>query len=390
MKIEVKGLELFSSVRDLQRIVTAADREQVTIEAYGDGLGKGRVTIRAGHLKDSAELSIAARVIETGAATVPFRALAQACLPYPHELLTVSDDALGFHIARPPESIALAATDANAQKMSAPPADAPRAVFDSGDVLAVMADVSHAMSNEPQYKPGLCGIKFELGADMKLRAIATDGRRLAVSARQVRRAELKRPEFDMFLPRAAIEFLARAKHGETVSFCKLNRSVAVETNGSYGVFGNDVIFPKWDQCVPHDPAYRATFNGGELADALSHAIEALELCDEVDEFGEKMETSFQVRIYSFNNGRAEITVFRADEAYAARFFSQVSCALPDGTEFKTYFNARYLLDAVRGKDGAVELYANTIGGKSKQLGTFVFHYPDAPHLFEVVMPLRMS
>lgn len=391
MEIEIRGQELFNSVRDLQRILAATDREAVTIEAYGETPDAATATIRAGGGDNMAELKIAARVLKPGKATVPFRELAQACAPYHRKQLTVSADELHLRVAYYPESVALTTIAVDLQPFPGPAVDAPRTVFDTMDVLDVMSDVVHAMSSEPQIRPALCGVKFELGADMKLRAIATDGKRLAVSARQIRRAEMKTPEFDVFLPRPATEFLARALHGETISFCKFGRSVAIETDGSYGAFWEDVRFPLWNKCVPEDPSYRATFNGGELADALNHAIEALEIRDEVDEFGERMETSFQAHIYAFRNGRAEITVSRCvDDDGGAKFFSAVSCALPDGEEFKADINARYLLDAVRGHEGAVEVYANPISKRCKELGPFVFHYPDAPDAFEVVMPIRMS
>lgn len=393
MKIVVQAGELFQCVGDLKRILDAPDVECVTIDAKSDGTEKGHFVLRGVYCDKMAELKVHGCVMEPGVAGVRFDRLEHACNAFLRHGVTVSADASYLRIECGRGRVTLETTVAH-EHLPAPSDAAPRAIFESDDFLAVMQDVVHAQSDDYACRRSLCGIQFEVGTDMQLRAIATDGRRLAVSARQIRRAELPSASFEAFLPRGAAEFVARAFHGETITVYKLGKPtdsrVGIATGGSYGEFVNAEVFPKWRQCVPKDPPLRATFNGGELADAMVRAIGALDICcDDVDEEGEPVETDFAAHIYAGGAcGQAEITVrdMRGDDG--ANFFTTVSCATPEAAKFVTDINARYLLEVVRYHEGAVEVYANQISKSCKQLGPFVLKFPDTPDIFEVVMPLR--
>ena len=82
MKIEVRGSELEECVDDLKKIIDAAPGEMVTLSAEADGTEKGRVTVRRIDGGNMAELKVDARVLESGAVTVRFQELTQACAPF--------------------------------------------------------------------------------------------------------------------------------------------------------------------------------------------------------------------------------------------------------------------------------------------------------------------
>lgn len=395
MKIEVQADELFTCVGDLKRILDAPDVERATIDAKSDGTEKGHIVLRGIYCDEMAELKVHGRVVEPGVAGVRFDRLEQACSAFLRHEVTVSSDASYLRIECGQDRVTLATTVAH-ERLPAPSDAAPRAVFDSADFITVMSDVVHAKSDDYACRRSLCGIQFEVGTDMKLRAIATDGRRLAASARQIRRAELPSASFEVFLPREAVEFAARVLAGETIIVYNLGkahaRRIGIATGGSYGEFGNDVAYPKWRDVVPKDPAFRAMFIGGELADAMLRAINALDIrCEEVDEEGEPVETAFNAHIYAGEAcDQAEITVQAAIDGGDASVFTTVSCTTPEAAKFKTDINARYLLEAVRCHEGAVEVYANQVSDRCEQLGPFVLKFPEEPDYFEVIMPLRSA
>lgn len=394
MKIEVQANELFTRVGDLRSILDAPTVECATIDAKSDGTEKGHIVLRGVYCDKMAELKVHGSVIDPGVAGCAFRELEQACCAFLRHGVTVSSDASYLRIECGRDRVTLKTTVTH-EHLPAPSDVAPRAVFESGDFLAVMSDVIHAQSDDYAYRRSLCGIQFEVGTDMKLRAIATDGRRLAASARQIRRVELPSASFKVFLPREAVEFVARATHGETITVYIVgkgrDRRVGIATGGSYGEFGNDVDFPMWRECVPKDPPLRATFNVGELADTMCRAINALDVREgEVDEEGEPVETAFSAHIYAGEAcGRAEITVRAAiGDADSASFFTTVICTTPEAAKFETDIDARRLLEAVRDHAGAVEFYADQLDKRCGQLGPFVLKFPGAPDYYEVIMPIR--
>lgn len=392
MKIEVRGSELEECVDDLKKIIDAAPGEMVTLSAEADGTEKGRVTVRRIDGGNMAELKVDARVLEPGAVTVRFQELTQACAPFFRDKATVACGLTYVTIGSGPARVSIENHNAECDHLPEPSAKAPRATFSSGDLLAVLQAVDHARSEDSSYRRSLCGIQLEVDADMKLRAVATDGRRLCTSTAQITRAELNLPKFEQFLPHKAVEFIMRVLMGETVTIYQLANSVGIETGGSFGIFvTNGITFPKWRTCVPVKPTYRATFNGGELADALDDAISALHYRPTaVDEDGEPAEEDFCVHIYSAGPGKAELTVKRADSLLGdyPKFFTTVSCQTPDAGGFTADFNARYLIEAIGDHEGKVEAYADFLHSGGKQFGPFTFKFPDDPDTYEVLMPLR--
>jgi hypothetical protein len=275
----------------------------------------------------------------------------------------------------------------------------PHATFDPSDILDAMTVVNHAQSTDVT-RPALCGINLELEADMKLFAIATDGRRLAVATRQIRYAELDSPGFAVFLPRAATEFLARAFYGETITVYKLGKPtgsrVGIATGGNYGEFVNDVSFPEWRQCVPKDPPLRATFDASEVSSALRDAIAALDIPGELDEDGDPLET----RLYGYIRATGSSATLEVSYDYrsgspcdAPKLTANLnSFTTPDDAKFEACINPRYLRDVVCNRIGTVEVYAEM--QNENQIGPLVFKFPNEPHarpadaIVEVLIPIR--
>lgn len=403
MTITASGWELFNRVSDLGKILGAlcGKLAAVTISAAADGTDDGRVTVRGRCDGAEVELSVSARVVEPGEAAASFDCLARALAPFVRRKVTMmSADELFMYVTCGNATVTLetCATD------SAPcvPSDkVTHAVFESGDFLDAMSDVIHAQSDDYACRRSLCGIQFEVGTDMKLRAIATDGGRLAVATRQICYAELNSPVFAVFLPRAATEFLARAFYGETITVYKLGKPtdsrVGIAIGGNYGEFVNDVSFPEWRQCVPKDPPLRATFDASEVSSALRDAIAALDIPGELDEDGDPLET----KLYGYIRATGSSATLEVSYDYrsglprdAPKLTANLnSFTTPDDAKFEACINPRYLRDVVCNRIGTVEVYAGMLN--ENQIGPLVFKFPNELHarpadaiVVEVVMPIR--
>ncbi len=399
MKIEVNASELLIHVGDLEKMLKATELETVTVKAEADGSDRGAVTVRGSCGGNTVELRIStARCLEPGSVALEIGELERACGPYLRDTLTVSasGDLLWAFVECGADRIKLE-PDVENVPVGVPPRSAPRAVFDRGDFLAAMGEVEHAMSDDITRR-SLCGINFEVGTDMKLLAVASDGRALATCSRQLCRVEVPSASYAVWLPRVAVEFVARAMHGKDIAVTTQKNRLWIATGGSSGVFGLcDELFPNWRGCVPKDPPLRATFDAGELAGALTRAATALQRTEtDADENGETetYDTPLKAHIFaSAASGMAEITVCHAGgNQEAPTFFTTVKCTTPDAAEFEVDVNADYLRHAVRSRRGKVEVRANLAGSRcnAKQLGPLSMTFPDEPHITEILVPLRVN
>ena len=234
---------------------------------------------------DVAVENIAAIVaIEPGGASFRFREIAQAASAFRRGKITVgrSPASTVTVISLGDEKITLEVPNEEFKTIDEPTGE--HTVFAAGDLLSVMMDVIHAQSYDYATRRSLCGVNFEVGTDMKLRAIATNGRCLAVSARQISCAELKKPEFSVFLPHAACDFLLHACRGEKTTIVKFDKEdrIGIENGGSVGYFyGSHNSFPDWRKCVPDTPSLIAKFDAVKVENALERAVLALGRKEEI-------------------------------------------------------------------------------------------------------------
>lgn len=185
MKITVNGYELIERIENLMDIIDALPFASVTIVAYGENEGPkaGRVVVRGGYAAGGqAELRVRGHVVEPGSATVRFRELLNACVPYRRDMVTFSADAT-FNIVCQSRVALELLPGMESPPLPDPPADATCATFAQADLVPAVLAAEHAQG-EDEYRRVLRGVKIEVGTDMKLRAIATDGCRLCVAARR--------------------------------------------------------------------------------------------------------------------------------------------------------------------------------------------------------------
>lgn len=380
MKIETTSNELRSCICKLSGIVDMLPTAAVTIATR-----EGIVVVRANDRIGAAELKIAARVLEPGEVNVCRREILAACKSCPNDIITVSaaDDSLT--IGTDSGCVTLAAVIDTTPPIVVP-GGAPDAELKYKDVAAALSDVEHAQCRDLT-RPAINGVNLELATDMTLRAIATDGRRLAVSARKTAYVSLVSPALEIFLPTQATGFLLSLPSADTVAIHVGAETVWLEAGQNRCAFSYSSRFPDWRKCIPpKDLPLRAKFDADKLAYVLWRAINALDVhADETDEDGEPVETRFAAHIHAGGaDGKAEITVRNADsELSTARFFAIVDCATPDGQGFVVDVNARYLLEAMLGHKGPVQVCEEPIAA-----GPLLFKYPKKPDYFEVVMPLR--
>lgn len=389
MTITASGWELFNRVSDLGKILGApyGKLAAVTISAAADGTGDGRVTVRGCGVAE-VELSVSARVVEPGEAAASFDCLARALAPFARREVTMSADELFMYVTCGNATVTLetCATDSAPCVLSD---KVPHATFDPSDILDAMTVVNHAQCTDLT-RPVICGINLELEASMKLFAIATDGRRIAVATRRICYAELNSPGFAVFLPRAATEFLARVVHGDAVTIFKGDRDVAISAGGCYCRTRCDTEFPKWRDCLPKDPSLRATFDAGEVSDALCAAIAALDIPGELDEDGDPLDA----KLYGYIRATGSSATLEVSYDYRSGLprdapkltANLISFTTPDDAKFEACINPRYLRDVVCNCIGTVEVYAKM--QNEKQIGPLVFKFPEEPDYFEVVMPYR--
>ena len=400
MKIELYADDLYNVVEDLRMIVGAKEDDTVTIEAKKTE-DPGVITV-AGYSPTGgnfAELKIRGSVVEPGVASLRLREISQAAFGHHRSKISLCS----FHeqnvakIFYFDSSLTLdLCVDLPRELME--PSEGERASFDSFDLLEVVSDVLHARNDDDVCRPSLCGVKIEIAADMKLRAVATNGRCLAVSARQVKRAELKTPEFEVFQPNDACEFLVRARRGEMTTLVKYANTsrVGIEGLDSVGYFNMCESFPDWRKYLPADPPLLCLFTCYELENALERAIlsldhEELVLADEDDPDSET--TSEKIRLtarlqYFGNSDHMDLTVNEPEAGERPIFFKMVKCSAPDGVAFDTLINARHLLQALRIMSGDVKMSAKKINSRSEQLGPILFESSARPDFFEVIMPIR--
>jgi len=397
MKIEISANELFNRIMDLKILVDAGDNDPVAIEAYATGKD-GRVVVRAQSYTEFVELQIYARALESGTVSFYFRELAQAAHAFTRHTITITRLAARSVISAGSESITLESPIKANQAVDAP-SGGERTVFDSDDFLVVMADVAHAQS-EDSSRPTLCGVQFEVAADMKLRAIATDGRCLAVSARQISSAELKKPEFSAFLPRPACEFLVRVPLGKTTTIVQFGNKgqIGIETGGSVGYFNTpEKTFPNWREVVPNDPPLLAEFDAGETEDTLNHAVLALDhkvlVKDDEDDPDSEVTTEYnRLAAHLFYSAETsgdymDISVKDPYGCTESKFCTRVKCKVPEGGSVEALLDPRFLLRMLRCMSGTVMMSAAKLKD-SEQLGPVLFKCPAFPDFFEIIMPLR--
>lgn len=409
MKIEISAIELSLSISDLKRILDAQDDDTVTIEAFTKSAGskKNRVVIRGSSPRANfVELQIHAVAIEPGGASFRFREIAQAASAFHRGKITVgrSPASTMTVISLGDEKITLKVPNEEFETIDEPTGE--RTVFAAGDLLSVMMDVIHAQSYDYATRRSLCGVNFEVGTDMKLRAIATNGRCLAVSARQISCAELKKPEFSVFLPHAACDFLLHACRGEKTTIVKFDKGdrIGIENGGSVGYFYSPQdSFPSWRKCVPDNPSLIAKFDAVKVENALERAVLALGRKEEIqpeedDPDGEVTIEDANLIAHLFcsantSDSHMDITISEVDDdtlppsAKLPEFSTRVDAEVPEGVSVNVKLNARYFLGAMRVMWGTISISAEKLGD-SEQLGAMLFKCSTYPDFYEVIMPLR--
>lgn len=399
MKIELYANDLFDTLEDLRMIISAKEEDPVTIEAKANE-GRDVITVlgfsSAGNF---AEIKIRGRAVERGVASFRLCEIAQAAFAYHRSNIAISTrpDGTGVNISYF-DSVMTLRTVVDLHRVVRSGSADERASFDSRDLLEVVSDVLHARSDDDVCRRSLCGVKIEIGADMQLRAIATNGRCLAVSHRQVKRAELKKPEFEIFLPNDACEFLVRVPHQAMTTLVKFGDDprVGIEALDSAGSFITSEAFPLWRKCLPGDPPWLCTFTCYELENTLELAVKALdhkELVQADEDDPDSETTPEEVRLvaqlyHAADSDHINLTVNNPEDAEQPTFFKMVKCAAPSGVAFNTHIDARYLLQALRIMRGEVRMSAGKLNNKSEQLGPHLFKSSEHPEFFEVIMPLR--
>lgn len=399
MKITIRANILLEEIEDLKAILDSKETDAVQIQAGGNIQAEPRVVIRSAYGGDFAELRLyGASIHEEGCATFNIRELAQAAFVYKREKICVGGSGAMSHVSFADEQIMLAAPDCT---FAVGEMEGERASFDAADFFAVVEAVRHAQSEDYACRRSLCGIHLEMGQDMKLVGVATDGRTLATTSRQIRRAELPRPAFEAFLPRCAFEFILRARslhNMMTTVITAPNRARAgLIQNGCVCYFSiPETPFPEWRKVIPANSQPLATFSSIMAIGVIERAVYALqrkktEEPDEDDPDGvpEVYDVPLIARLERAKGSEyMEVSVYERDHDITTKFTSRIKCEDLAEFAFAALFNARFLLRMLEWAEGKIEISGVPLYNSGAEFAPFVFKCPEKPDFYEVIMPFR--
>lgn len=207
--------------------------------------------------------------------------------------------------------------------------------IDCAALARVIDKTSFAMSSEETryYLKGLYVHAVEVGGVAKLRAVSTDGHRLAM-------AEMPLPEGlagmeGIIIPRKTVKEIRKLLDGSTtVRFRASKQKVRLEGTSIITSKVIDGSFPDYTRVVPRDNSRIALADQAVLASAVDRVATIS---------GEKARSTK----FAIEPGRLTLTV-RNMEAGQATEELEVDY---DGPEFQIGFNARYTLDVLSRIDG---------------------------------------
>lgn len=399
MKITIHANRLLEEIEDLKAILDSKETDAVQIQAGGNIQAEPRVVIRSASGGDFAELRLCgASIHEEGCATFNIRELAQAAFVYKREKICVGGSGAMSHVSFADEQIMIAAPDYN---FAVGEMEGERASFDSADFRAVVDAVRHAQSEDYACRRSLCGVHLEMGQDMKLVGVATDGRTLATTSRQISRAELPHPAFEAFLPRCACEFICRAwnlHNTMTTVITAPNKARAGLIHDGCVCYFNtpETSFPEWRKVIPADSQPLATFSSIMAIGVIERAVYALQRKeteepdeDDPDGIPEVNDVPLIARLERAKGSEyMEVSVAEHGLDITTKFTSRIKCEGLAEFAFAVLFNARFLLRMLERTEGKIEMSGVSLHNSGGEFGPFVFKCPEKPDFYELIMPFR--
>ncbi len=377
MKLTIERAALLKALGHVQSVVERRN----TIPILSNVLlsaGDGRVSFSATDLDMEITDVCAAQVEAQGQITAPAHTLYEIARKLPEG----ADVVLSYTGEDPRLTVAAGRSKFNLPVL--PAGDFPvmsqdglsgRIAIDTGDLIRLIDKTRFAISTEETryYLNGLYLHAVTEGGEVKLRAVATDGRRLAL-------ADMVAPEGfagapGVIIPRKTIQEARRLLDdaGETVELQVSPQKVRFHFG--HAALTSKVIdgsFPAYEGVIPRDNRRTMILDSGLFAAAVDRVATI------------STEQSRAVKL-SVQPGRVTLTVRNMDAAQAVEEVE----ADYDGEAFEIGFNARYILDVTGqiGGETAEFRFAEHTGGAAVLDPTLVLD-PTDPAVQYVLMPLR--
>ncbi len=361
MRIGIAKRSLAEAAAMLERIAPAKASQpvlgQLLVEAR-----QGTTTLRASSGELDLELRLPAEVEGEGAVLVPAGLFSQLVRALPGEYAELRRVPGGLELEGGSFRTRLAVADPEAFPDFPEPAG--EGVRLAGEVLArAIGRVRYAAAHE-EYRAIFRGIQLELRPD-RLRAVATDGFRLAVfDAEGVQGPDLK----PVVPARAADELVRVLKEaaGEVTLHPEPARVVVAGERFRMAIALMEGSFPDYERVIPAQFALEATVD----AEALRQAIERVRVL--ADRQSQRVDLAF-------GEGRVEL----AAEGEYGSGREELPLELSGETPMVVAYNAQYLIDALKGLKGPARLRLSGPTSPSLLTGG------EEPGYLAVVVPLRV-
>lgn len=366
MHIQSRRNELLQA---LQAVIGVVDRRQ-SLPILGNVLLKvadDRLTVRATDLEIELQSESTVQNLAPGVVTAPARKLYDICrsLPEGAEIeLKLADKRLTLKSGRSRFALSTMAAE---EFPSFPESPAEVDIELPGKQLKNLIQRTVFAMGHQDVRYYLNGLLLELNGT-RLRAVATDGHRLALAEMTLDKPVAKTQQF--IVPRKAVLELQRLLDtgGEAVQISAGNGQIEVRMDGirlaSKLIDGR---FPDYERVIPDHPERIATGDTERMKSALSRAA----ILSNEKFRGVRLNFSKdQVRIQSQNPEQEE-----AEEELELEY---------DSTELEIGFNVTYLLDALSALETTqfvLEMRGPDGSGLLKEQG-------GSPHRY-VVMPMRL-
>ncbi len=367
MKIELLREEL---LRPLQGVIGVVERRQ-TLPILGNVRIEADATGAISLVSTDLEVEMTAEIpkggLEPGATTISARKLLDICRALPEGASMHFDEEPGRLKLRAGSSRFTLGTLA-AEEFPLVGEIADGATFEAGRELLedLIRRTSFAMAQQ-DVRHYLTGLLLEVG-EGRLRAVATDGHRLALC--DAAEAPAVQGEQAVIVPRKAVLELERliGQAGETVAVTLGPRHVRFAL-GALGLTSKliDAQFPDYNRVVPTEAKLNVLVDRGPLREAVARvAILANEKFR-----GVRLEVAENLLKLASHNPESE----EAEESLSVRY---------EGERLVTAFNAGYLQDALGAMDGeTVEI------GFTSAESSALLREPGSDRCRYVIMPIRL-
>jgi DNA polymerase-3 subunit beta len=326
----------------------------------------GQVAVTATDLEVELVANVDVDVEAPGEVTVPGRKLLDICRALPDEAdvsMSLSGEKLSVKSGRSKFSL-----------MTLPAAEFPRVgEIDAGSSVAVsqatlakLLDKTHFSMAQQDVRYYLNGLLLETG-DKCLRAVATDGHRLALC--EVDLEEQKLPEQQVIVPRKGVLELQRLMEGDGDLQVELGSNhVRIQLPGiRYTSKLIDGRFPEYERVIPQDTANQLTTD----REAFRGALQRTAILSNEKYRGIRLIIKKDGLLLQAHNPEQEEAEEEVEIAY-------------DGDDIEIGFNVNYLLDALAAIESE-EVALAVVDGNSSCL----LREPGNDESKYVVMPMRL-